>query len=245
MVAKRGTLLISPHSDDICMSSAHIINSGFLPEHLHLVTVFSLSYHLAGSTQQPGNFMVPRIRMEEDITFCQAIGAAYHALGFYDGCLWNRSLKLKQRLINKLERHLLRLIQKLNCLAVICPYPNYNNDSQPHPHHEIVFKATTQAVARAAKTLLLFVDDQPYSRVSLDEKVVFNNTDYTPQVVNFSRMELDSKMDMMKIYKSQMKDAYFDAVRKPASSGNSHRYSETLWVPANTASEQKYGKKVI
>jgi len=245
MANKKGSLLVSPHSDDICMSSAHIINRGFLPEPVHLVTVFSLSFHLAGSIPQPCNFMVPKIRMEEDITFCQAIGASYHALGFYDGCLSQQGLKFSQRLINKLEHRLLRLIQQLDCLAIICPYPNYNNGSQPHPHHEVVFWAVTQAIAKTTKTLLLLVDDQPYSRVSLTEKVRYQNTDYTPYVFDFDRMELNKKMAMMKIYKSQMREAYFEAVRKPAPNGNPQRYSETLWSPVRTAFGLKCNRKVI
>ena len=244
MANKKGSLLVSPHSDDICMSSAHIINRGLLPEPLHLVTVFSLSFHLAGFTPQPDRSMVPKIRMEEDIRFCRAIGATYHALGFYDSYHWRQGLTFSQGLISRLEHRLLKLIHQLDCLAVVCPFPKGINGSQPHTHHEAAFQAVTQASVKVTKTLLLFVDDQPYSRVSLDEKVGYNNTDYIPHVIDFDWRELNKKMGMMKIYKSQMRDVYFDAVRVPAPGGKSQRYSESLWVPSDMAATYRNDKKL-
>lgn len=234
MLNKKGSLLVSPHSDDISMSSAHIVKRGLLPEPLHLVTVFSSSFHLVDSILPSDKTMIPKIRMEEDIRFCRVIGATYHALGFCDGYDFHQDSIFRQRLINRLEQCLLKLLQQLDCLVVVCPLPKVINAKQPHPHHKAVFQAVTAAITKTTKTFLLFVDDQPYSRISLDEKVTHNNTDYIPLVIDFDSMELSKKIGLMKIYESQMRDIYFDAVKRSAPNGNSQRYSEPLWIPSDS-----------
>lgn len=225
-----GTLLISPHSDDICMSSTHIINRGLLPEPLHLATVFSLSFHLAESTTRIKRASIPKIRKEEDCRFCHEIDAAYHELGFYDSHDTNVNTFYNARLDSGLERQLLQLLRRIQPTVVVCPMPGR---LRAHTHHEAVFKVITAVISKKEDTTLYLVDDQPYSRIPLDEEIVCNGTNYIPRVIELSEVDLRRKIEMLKIYKSQMRDSYFQAIHNPAHGDDRMRYSESIWIPNN------------
>lgn len=226
MKKKEGSLVIITHSDDAAIALGHILSKRYLPGPLDVSTVVSFSFHFEESLlPQPSMSTVPEMRLSEDRCFCKRIGASFYPLGFWDNfglCKKNETLS-----VEAIEDCILVLIEKLQKAVVVCAYPN----GITHPHHDLVFRATTSAIGKMKETALFFVDDLPYSRIPVGEKVFCNGIEYTPVIIELSEEELDIKFELMKIYKSQLKRSYFETVSETAPGDVKKRYSETLWLP--------------
>jgi LmbE family N-acetylglucosaminyl deacetylase len=229
-----GTLVISPHSDDLSFSMAQLLSKGLFLKPLHVVTIFSLSFHVSYHLRVWFfSAFTPFVRILEDLKFCRTIGVKFHMLGLYDRITQNGDSLYKHFLIFKVKQKLLKLIDRLKVSIVVCPCPNNKGDNKVHPHHEIVFKAVTSTVASLPQVELWLVDDQPYSRLSINSEIIFNNVSYVPTIVELSERDLIRKIKLMFLYKSQMKKSYLESVLKPAPGDYQNRFSETLWMPSS------------
>lgn len=230
-----GTLLVSPHSDDIVMSAFHLLQNSILPIPWNLVVVFSQSNHVVNSfVPKPRSEDITGLRLDEDMQFCKTIGARLHILNLPDcairhtEAILDPNFCLDFHVVDVIQRKLDYLADILSCNVLACSWPY---GSVQHLDHRIVYCAVSR-VAVLSKRLLLLFDDQPYSRLPTTNPILDSNgIPYLPLVVPMKKQELDAKHRTMNLYVTQMCDFYHKAIDRPTPERLSTQPSETIWVP--------------
>ncbi len=233
MGVRSRTVLFSVHADDICMSVTGLLRAGWFGARPVLATVYSLSQHVVDRIDRTvWAEHGPAIRRREDRRFCDAFGLDYRTLDLRDVPLAPGDLAARSEYRRGLREQVAALIVELGGSVVVCPLPHGRN---VHPHHRAVHEAVVEAVGELHAVSLWLVDDLPYSRLPIDRPVICAGQEYRPTVVPLSETDLKIKMAAMAIYASQMRPAYFRAVRRPAPGDTTGRISETIWLPLNAA----------
>lgn len=222
-------LILSPHSDDACMQAFALLHRVLFAGEVHMASVFTHSHHTSAELiPQPRREAVPALRLLEDVRFCERFGVRLHWLDLQDRPL-DEYPAAGSRLVRHLRDRVLVLLDQFRCSSVVCPLPH---GESVHPHHVAVYLAAVAAIAARPGTVLLLVDDQPYSRIPVHEDILVNGLEYVPRMADLNECDLLLKTEAMSEYTTQMRGRYFEAIKRPAPGDSKSYCSESLWIPS-------------
>lgn len=236
--SRKGTLFLSPHSDDMAMSAYHILKKGLLPKPYYIATVFSYSnYSKFKDVNDPDKMTF--IRIKEDVGFCNIVGAKLYTLNIPDCEMRhgdaifdsNWPLEKENDIIRNIQTQLNNIVKKTGCKVLASPWPCGNYQ---HLDHRLVYYSVAN-FALNTKLKLVLLDDQPYSRRPMKtiELEPYARVEYRPFLLVLDPEEISLKHIAMSIYKSQMCNFYHKAIDKPAPDDYTQQPSETLWIPVD------------
>ncbi len=204
------TCFISPHSDDIVMSSFQIIRKKILSKHQTLLTIFGVSEYVDISKREIYKTKddVTMTRLKEDKRFAKEVGINFDYFKIPDCLLRHRrvffnetQLNIDKKLFDDLVRRLTKYIIKSKLNQVVVHYPSGN---KRHFDHRLIVK-----VAQKIPNIeLLYVDDIPYSRISSDAGLELYKS------IKLCADDLKSKHNAMDLYSSQMCSLFHNQVDK-------------------------------
>ena len=233
-----GTLFLSPHSDDIAISSTYAILSKVFPQPLHLVTVFSLSSWVSPSyANNLEKKVISKIRVMEDRKFCSALNITYHELPFEDCLLrhgdviYDLSYTDNACLLKSVCNYIYSIILSTNINLICVPHPHGH---LKHVDHVILHNVAT-LIATKHNISTIYLDDLPYSRLHV------SYFDSSSPSFRYRRFELcldesalDKKSQLVSIYKSQLTPFILDSLRMIAQGDSNNNITESIWIPVQS-----------
>lgn len=170
----RGTIVLSPHSDDAALSVGCILEYNSALHPITIVTIFSRSDFapLANVADENG---ASTVRSIEDRNFANLIDCDLIELGYHDAKLRLYSLDIEtlfdldrpidKDLANEIARSVEEIVSVFNPSTLLCPL-----GIGGHIDHRTVRRAV-KSLHRRPKLTILYYEDQPYAAfgASVDE----------------------------------------------------------------------------
>lgn len=213
-----GTCFLSPHSDDIVMSSFAVLHSKLLPEPYTLLTIFSDSNYVEPTKANKYKLSdITNIRITEDKEFAALMSMKYSYFSKKD-CLKRLNKVIfkpnsiyDKALFNELYNNIVCFLFSNQILNIVVHKPN---GEKQHIDHQMIWSIANEIYNKYQNFSLYYVDDIPYSII--DEKSELF------EIIYLSDTILKKKHNAMDIYSSQMCSHYHEQVDCYLKNNNGH-----------------------
>jgi len=235
-------IILSAHCDDIPLSLGGCLSGKLFTLRPNVIVVFSTTNYIADKEGPISEEEVTRIRIEEEENAAKLANYNVNFLGFKDAIcrpnysnyasLFQEEPVFKEPIYPLITKELNKLL--INHKGLICSPLSIGN----HIDHRILYHYTIELINENPNIPLLFYEDLPYAdqlgNIKQDEiinnikKIIYIN----PYI--FRNFEIGKKLDLLKIYKSQMDKEHLEMV---IHYWNSIGKGERIWL---TKSANKY-----
>lgn len=231
----RGTMLISPHPDDIALSIGGLLHKKILPAPVQIVTVFGRSNYLAEMGFQRGWKDVTLQRKYEDSIYASHIKVDLNYLEFPEASL-RFGPSFEQVFTNEIDfgitvpvdvsLSLRKIIDDFRPLCIFAPL-----GLGGHHDHLLLQKAISE-IAREKRIPTAFYEDLPYaafySEEMIQKLVSALGPDMHPIYIPIED-ELPEKIEALRLYPSQIQAETIEAVKTHAMRREEIGPVERIW----------------
>ncbi len=226
-----GSLLLSPHADDVALSLGGLLQLDLIPRPITLVTVFGRSGFSRDEGFSADWRANTRRRRQEDLAYAESLGLKLEYLELAEAGLRPRARPLFTsgrwlRAPLELTRILERQVAAAAPGSVWIPL-----GLGGHRDHLLVEKAATR-IARARKLDRLYYEDLPYAAAVSERRIrrraASISRSLRPISVNIGPV-LDRKIESLRLYESQICEQYLRAIHEHHGRWETNRLIERLW----------------
>lgn len=224
-------ILLSPHHDDIALSSGGVVrNLRQNGRQLFLINVFTTSLWAPILGSDATKEEISCTRLNEDTLYCQKVGIESINLGFEDSMVrgYDAITELSAEVDNEpiyplVEYALLNTLNSVKFDLILCPLAIGN-----HIDHKIVQKAMKTVCGK----YLMYYEDLPYSCCFSDKDVLsiarIRTNSIEPGYIDISGV-IGDKIKDIQTYASQIEDGLIDKVVQYSKRFDKARCFERIW----------------
>jgi LmbE family N-acetylglucosaminyl deacetylase len=223
-------VIIAPHLDDAALSVGAAILAGNLGENPHIVVVFSISNYTLETPGTGDVEVVTRTRRNEEKTACRLMKASVEFLDYGEplvrgACsdfsdLFNKDFDpTTDPLYHQLIDQIKKIRDRLRPNLMIFPLSLGN-----HLDH-ILLNSIGLRLLADSDTRIMFFEDLPYAGIVEPADILEAGSSRGLKPYPVPGVELEQKLLLLQIYKSQLDEFDFELVRRY----HDMRTSEHLW----------------
>jgi len=229
------TLILSPHSDDAALSLGGLIQKRVLKEPVTLFTIFGRSNYLRETAFQEDWREVTRQRKEEDRAFALAVRLQWKflelpAAGLRLGASFDSIFSDKTSTETPVPVELTTALQEI--LDAINPKFLFVPLGLGRHHDHLLVRDLARELANEREIVTIYFEDLPYAAEYSNEGILEHVHAVDPDLRQTSipiTSELESKLDTLKLYRSQIGTAELRAVHDYSTRWDKYHAVERVW----------------
>lgn len=229
------TLILSPHSDDAALSLGGIIQKKVLKEPVILFTIFGRSNYLRETAFQENWTEVTEQRKEEDRAFASAAGLRWEflelpAAGLRLGASFDSIFSDKTSSEAPVPVELIPALHEI--LDTINPKYLFVPLGLGRHHDHLLVRDLARELANKREVVTIYFEDLPYAAEYSNEGILEHVSSVDPELRQTYvpiTSELESKLDALRLYPSQIGPAELKAVHDYATRWHQYHAVERVW----------------
>lgn len=231
-------IVLSPHADDAALSVGGLMQKAGFRSLIHILTLFGRSNYLRSTGFEKDWQLVTERRKREDVAFATRIGAKLSYLDFPEaalrlgssfGRIFVDGSQAQMSIPRELMAKVRQVVERAKPQLLFSPL-----GLGGHRDH-LITRNLAQTIGRRQNIPLVYYEDLPYATELSERKLLKHvrslNSKLRPAYVSIES-ELESKLDNLTLYRSQIGIEEMEAVDLHAKRWHDFHAAERIWSTA-------------